>query len=63
VDSSDNVVVSQGRLTAVLGLKNVVVVQADGVTLVCARDRVQDLKKLVQRAPRVRAAANMCEVA
>ena len=49
VDSSDNVVVSQGRLTAVLGLKNVVVVQAVGVTLVCARDRVQDLKKLVQR--------------
>lgn len=49
VDAAGNVVISEGRLTAVLGLKNIVVVQAGNVTLVCDRDRVQDLKKLVQQ--------------
>ncbi|MEI6211286.1 MAG: sugar phosphate nucleotidyltransferase [bacterium] len=52
VDAADNVVISEGRLTAVLGLKNVVVVQTGNVTLVCDRDRVQDLKKLVQQVGR-----------
>ncbi|MFZ4395597.1 MAG: mannose-1-phosphate guanylyltransferase [Kiritimatiellia bacterium] len=52
LDAADNVVISEGRLTAVLGLKNVVVVQAGNVTLVCDRDRVQDLKKLVQQVGR-----------
>jgi hypothetical protein len=28
---------------------NLVVVQADGVTLICAKDRVQDIKQLVQQ--------------
>ncbi len=49
IDATDNVVISEGRLTALLGVKNVVVVHAGNVTLVCDRDRVQDLKKLVQQ--------------
>ncbi|MEI8243798.1 MAG: sugar phosphate nucleotidyltransferase [bacterium] len=49
MDSAGNVVISEGRLTALLGVKNVVVVHAGDVTLVCDRDRVQDLKKLVQQ--------------
>ncbi len=47
VDSGHNIVVSQDRLTALVGVDNLVVVQADGVTLVCARDRAQDIKKLL----------------
>ena len=49
VEATGNVVISEGRLTALLGVKDVVVVHAGATTLVCARDRVQDLKKLVQQ--------------
>lgn len=49
LDAGNNVVISEGRLTAVLGVSNVVVVHAGKVTLVCERERVQDIKKLVQQ--------------
>jgi len=49
VDASGNVVISEDRLTALFGVENLVVVHAKGVTLVCHRERVQDIKKLVQR--------------
>jgi mannose-1-phosphate guanylyltransferase len=49
VDSADNIVVSEGRLTALLGVKDLVVVHAGKSTLVCHRERVQDLKQLVQQ--------------
>jgi mannose-1-phosphate guanylyltransferase len=49
VEASDNVVISEGRLTALLGVRDLVVVHAANATLVCARDRVQDVKKVVQR--------------
>ncbi|MBP7830876.1 MAG: mannose-1-phosphate guanylyltransferase [Kiritimatiellae bacterium] len=47
VDSRDNVVVSDGRLTALVGVRDLIVVHAEGVTLVCSKDRAQDVKKLV----------------
>lgn len=49
VASEDNVVVSQDRLTALIGVRDLIVVQAPGVTLVCPKDRAQDVKKLVER--------------
>lgn len=49
LDSSGNVVVSDGRLTALLGVSNLVVVQAEGVTLVCEKSRSQELKALLAR--------------
>lgn len=48
MDSTGNLVVSQERLTALIGVKDLVVVQAGGATLVCARNRAQDVKKMVQ---------------
>jgi mannose-1-phosphate guanylyltransferase len=51
-DASGNIVFSKDRLTALVGVKDLVVVQADGVTLVCSRDRVQDIKKLVEQLRR-----------
>ena len=47
LDSHNNIVVSGNRLTALIGMEDVVVVQADGVTLVCPKDRAQDIKSLV----------------
>ncbi len=47
IDSSGNIVYSRDRLTALVGARNLIVVQADGVTLVCDRSRDQDIKKMV----------------
>jgi mannose-1-phosphate guanylyltransferase len=47
--SADNIVVSRNRLTALIGVKDLIVVQADGVTLVCPKSRAQDVKKMVER--------------
>jgi mannose-1-phosphate guanylyltransferase len=59
VDAKNNIVFSEGRLTAVIGVEDLVVVQADGVTLVCPKDRAQDVKKLVEQ---VRAAGRYEEL-
>lgn len=48
LDGSGNIVLSRDRLTATIGMKDTIIVQADGVTLVCPKDRAQDIKKLVQ---------------
>ncbi|MBI9021479.1 MAG: mannose-1-phosphate guanylyltransferase [Verrucomicrobia bacterium] len=47
IDSKNNIIYSKDRLTAVIGAENLVVVQADGVTLVCPKDRAQDIKAMV----------------
>lgn len=47
LDSSGNIVFSKDHLTAVIGVKDLIVVQAEGVTLVCPKDRAQDIKKMV----------------
>ncbi len=49
LDSSDNVVVSRDRLTALLGVRGLVVVHAGPVTMICPRERAQDVKKLVEK--------------
>lgn len=44
-----NIVVSRERLTALIGVCDLVVVQAANATLVCARDRAQDVRALVRQ--------------
>jgi mannose-1-phosphate guanylyltransferase len=48
LDSRDNLVFSRERLTALIGVRDLVVVQAGKATLVCAKDRAQDVKKMVR---------------
>lgn len=48
IDSNRNVVVSPGRLTALIGVENMIVVQAEGATLICPKDKAQEVKKMVQ---------------
>lgn len=45
--SNGNIVMSKDRLTALIGVKDLIVVQADGVTLVCPKDRAQEIKQMV----------------
>ena len=47
IDASSNIVLSRDRLTALIGVEGLVVVQAEGVTLVCPKDRAQDIKQMV----------------
>jgi len=49
MDSTGNIVVSRDRLTALIGVKDLVVVHTDKVTLICPRDRAQEVKRMVQR--------------
>ncbi|MEI6808534.1 MAG: sugar phosphate nucleotidyltransferase [bacterium] len=48
LDSDGNIVVSDGRLTGLIGVKDLIVVQANGATLICRKDRAEDVKKLVR---------------
>jgi mannose-1-phosphate guanylyltransferase len=47
VDARGSFIYSKKKLTAVVGLDNVVIVETDDALLVCAKDRSQDVKKVV----------------
>jgi len=48
IDATRNTIVSPDRLVAVLGVDDVVVVDGGDTILVCKRERVQEVKKIVQ---------------
>jgi mannose-1-phosphate guanylyltransferase/mannose-6-phosphate isomerase len=49
IDAHDSLLRSSGRLLGVVGVENLVVVEAADAVLVAARDRAQDVKELVER--------------
>src|SRR3546814_17477880 len=53
-DAHENLVHSSGRLVALVGVSDHVVVETDDAVLVAHKDRVQDVKKLVQSLNRKR---------
>jgi mannose-1-phosphate guanylyltransferase / mannose-6-phosphate isomerase len=53
-DSQDSLIYSQDRLVATLGLDKVIVVDTPDATLVCHRDRTQEVKDLVKDLDRKR---------
>lgn len=50
-DAKRNIAVSNGRLIALCGVEDLVVVETPDAVLVCHRDRVQDIKKVVSQLP------------
>jgi mannose-1-phosphate guanylyltransferase len=48
LDATGNIVVSRHGLVALLGVKDLVVVQTGQATLVCPKSRAQEIKKLVE---------------
>jgi mannose-1-phosphate guanylyltransferase len=52
VGTTNTVAVSNGRVIALCGLKDLVVVETNDAVLVCHRDSVQDIKKLLPLLPR-----------
>lgn len=49
LESQQNIIVSNDRLTAVIGLRDLIVVQAKDVTLICHKSRAQEVKKLLKK--------------
>jgi mannose-1-phosphate guanylyltransferase len=52
VASTNNIVVSNGRMIALCGVKDLVIVETADAVLVCHRDAVQNIKQLVQQLPK-----------
>jgi mannose-1-phosphate guanylyltransferase len=52
IDANGNTVVSRDRLVGLIGVDNVVVVDAGDAILVCRRDRAQDVRKVVAELKR-----------
>jgi mannose-1-phosphate guanylyltransferase len=52
VDTKNSYVYNSKGLVAVLGLKDVIVVHEGGATLVCSRDKAEDVKGIVDRLKR-----------
>lgn len=48
VDTRGTLVQGNGRLIATIGLEDVVIVDSNDALLVCAKDKVQDIKKVVE---------------
>ena len=49
MEAKNNIVVSENRLTALIGVQGLIVVHSDNATLVCPKDRAEDVKKLLRR--------------
>ena len=49
MDSSGNIVVVENGLVALVGVDNMVVVKSGAVTLVCHKDRSQEVKRMVEK--------------
>ena len=47
MNGKNNLIQSNGKFTAVLGLSDLVVVNTDDATLIVPRDKVEDVKDLV----------------
>lgn len=49
-DSRDSIVVSEGdHLIAAIGMENLIVVHSENATLICHRDRIQEIRNLVAK--------------
>jgi mannose-1-phosphate guanylyltransferase len=48
VDAADNIVLGEGRLTALVGVRDLVVVQTEDATLVCAADQAQEVRRVLE---------------
>jgi len=47
LDTKDCIVYSKGGLVAAIGIDNLIIIRANDATLVCKKDRAQDVKRLV----------------
>ena len=49
IEAQNNIVVSEDRLTALIGVRGLVVVHSENATLICPTERAEEVKKLIRR--------------
>lgn len=49
MEAENNIVVSENRLTGLIGVRGLIVIHSENATLVCPRDRAEEVKKLLAR--------------
>ena len=49
MEAQNNIVVSEDRLTALIGVRGLVVVHSENATLICPKERSEEVKKLLRR--------------
>lgn len=49
MEAQNNIVISENRLTALIGVRGLVVVHSDNATLICPKERAEEVKKLLRR--------------
>lgn len=49
LEVSDSIIYTQGRLVAAIGVKDLVIVDSGEAVLVCPKDRVQEVKQIVEK--------------
>jgi len=48
IDTEDSIIMGSKKLIAVVGMENVVIVDTEDATLICAKDATQDVKKVIE---------------
>ena len=59
LNSENNIVYSKEHLTALIGVKDLIVVQTDDVTLVCSKDKSQEIKAMVEKVRKDRSDSSL----
>jgi hypothetical protein len=49
INSKGNLIHTNGRLVALIGLENLVVVDTDEILMVCPKEQSQEVKKVVEK--------------
>ncbi len=49
MEAQNNIVISENRLTALIGVRGLVVVHSENATLICPKERAEEVKKLLRR--------------
>lgn len=49
LDVSDTIIYTKDKLVAAIGVKDLIIVETETATLVCAKEKVQEVKKIVER--------------
>lgn len=49
INSENSLIIGQNKLIATVGIKDAIIIETDEAILVCQRDSVQDVKKLVEK--------------
>ncbi|UQZ83961.1 Alginate biosynthesis protein AlgA [Paenibacillus konkukensis] len=48
IDTKDSIIESNGKLIATLGIENLIIIDTEDVTLICAKDRAQEIKSIIK---------------